>query len=91
MPTCGKCLDGWICEEHPDKPWPHDGCAGPGVPCDNPFCDFSIIRTGLVCPACRRSQGEIKTQTHRVIGFSCRECGYQWYADTSNALLRERR
>lgn len=22
----------WICEQHPDKPWPHDDCAGPGMP-----------------------------------------------------------
>ena len=26
------CHQGWICEEHPDKPWPHDACAGPGTP-----------------------------------------------------------
>jgi hypothetical protein len=22
---------GWVCEEHPDKPWPHDDCPGPGM------------------------------------------------------------
>jgi hypothetical protein len=22
----------WVCEQHPDKPWPHDDCAGPGMP-----------------------------------------------------------
>jgi hypothetical protein len=22
---------GWRCEQHPDKPWPHDDCAGPGM------------------------------------------------------------
>jgi hypothetical protein len=21
-----------VCERHPDKPWPHDDCAGPGMP-----------------------------------------------------------
>lgn len=21
-----------VCEEHPDKPWPHDDCLGPGMP-----------------------------------------------------------
>jgi hypothetical protein len=31
------CNDGWICEEHPDRGWPHDDCAGPGVPC--PICN----------------------------------------------------
>lgn len=27
----------WICEAHPDRPWPHDDCAGPGDPC--PDCN----------------------------------------------------
>lgn len=21
----------WVCEQHPDKPWPHDDCPGPGM------------------------------------------------------------
>ncbi len=24
--------DEWVCEQHPDQPWPHDGCDGPGMP-----------------------------------------------------------
>ena len=85
--TCGKYDNGWICEEHPDLPWPHDDCGGPGVPCENPACDFSIIATGLVCPSCHRAQGEIKTQTHRVIGFACRACGYlRMYLATVDSL-----
>lgn len=23
---------GWVCEQHPDRPFPHDDCAGPGMP-----------------------------------------------------------
>jgi len=23
----------WICEAHPDQPWPHDDCPGAGDPC----------------------------------------------------------
>jgi Phage integrase family len=38
--TYRRCKDGWICEEHPDKPWPHDDCAGPGVQCPNPECPW---------------------------------------------------
>jgi len=34
MATC-HCAGGWICETHPDQPWQHDACAGPGMPCDN--------------------------------------------------------
>lgn len=37
---CGKCHHGWICETHPDQPWPHDDCAGPGIRCDNPTCPW---------------------------------------------------
>ena len=24
--------DGWMCETHPGRYWPHDDCAGPGMP-----------------------------------------------------------
>src|SRR5688572_3433009 len=27
------CNEGWICEAHRDRGWPHDDCAGPGMPC----------------------------------------------------------
>jgi hypothetical protein len=32
-----RCDDGWICEGHPDRGWPHDDCGCPGVPC--PVCN----------------------------------------------------
>lgn len=36
-PGCPRCEGspepGWVCEEHTDKPWGHDGCGGAGVPC----------------------------------------------------------
>jgi hypothetical protein len=28
-----ECNAGWICGAHPERGWPHDDCAGPGVPC----------------------------------------------------------
>jgi hypothetical protein len=31
------CNEGWIYEQHPDLGWPHDDCAGPGMPC--PRCN----------------------------------------------------
>jgi hypothetical protein len=34
------CVHGWICEAHPDQPWPHDNCPGPGMRCDNPVCPY---------------------------------------------------
>jgi len=57
----------------------------PALPCENDGCEFSIRTTGLVCPSCRRAQGEIKTQTHHVIGFLCRECGYRTTASVKSA------
>jgi hypothetical protein len=30
-PVCGGCL--WVCEDHPDEPWEHDGCGGAGAAC----------------------------------------------------------
>lgn len=38
QPSCPRCgRERWICEEHPEQPWPHDNCAGPGIPC--PLCN----------------------------------------------------
>lgn len=35
---CPRCRDErFVCEQHPTQPWPHDDCAGPGVPC--PLCN----------------------------------------------------
>lgn len=28
-----ECEDGWACEQHPARAFPHDDCAGPGQPC----------------------------------------------------------
>jgi hypothetical protein len=36
---CARCTEGWICAQHPEKGWPHDDCAGPGMPC--PRCQPS--------------------------------------------------
>jgi hypothetical protein len=40
MEKCKNCDDGgWVCENHPDKPW-RDGegcCGGAGMPC--PVCN----------------------------------------------------
>jgi hypothetical protein len=39
-----QCLDGWICEAHPERGGPHDNCPGPGTACDNPNCPIDWIR-----------------------------------------------
>lgn len=37
--TC-HCDEGWICEAHPDQPWPHGDCGGPGMPCASTSCPW---------------------------------------------------
>jgi hypothetical protein len=27
------CVNGWICEQHREQGWSHDGCGSPGMPC----------------------------------------------------------
>jgi hypothetical protein len=33
-----SCAEGWVCEDHPDQPYEHDGCVGAGMLCQNPDC-----------------------------------------------------
>jgi hypothetical protein len=39
MERC-NCREGWICEAHPNLPWPHDDCPGPGMRCANEMCPW---------------------------------------------------
>jgi hypothetical protein len=34
------CWFGYVCEDHLDKPWEHDGCGGAGDPCPRPDCPY---------------------------------------------------
>ena len=39
--TCTRCQgERWVCGQHPERGWPHDDCAGPGVPC--PECQPGV-------------------------------------------------
>lgn len=67
---CVKCGDamGWVCEEHPDKPWPHDGCGGAGMPCDEPGCEFSLFGTTPQTPgAMVKYRAGIEARGWRVV------------------------
>jgi DNA-directed RNA polymerase subunit RPC12/RpoP len=88
--TCGKCTNGWICEAHPDRAWPHDDCEGPGMPCDVPTCPYRIdlrpvmTRTGLVCPSCRQPVATVE-RTMTGLLLACPACGNRWSADAPGA------
>jgi hypothetical protein len=31
---CDRCEEGWVCENHPDRPWPSGCDCGAGQPCE---------------------------------------------------------
>jgi hypothetical protein len=44
--NCPLCEDErFVCEKHPENPWPHDDCAGPGLQC--PVCQDPDARPEL--------------------------------------------
>lgn len=54
MTHCPMCLGarepGWLCEEHPNRPWAHDGCDGVGVPCPcNPEGEVQLPEVFVDC------------------------------------------
>ena len=38
------CDKGWVCEQHPGQPWPHDDCPGPRMLCADPNCIKGRVR-----------------------------------------------
>jgi hypothetical protein len=79
--TCGKCNAGWICERHPQHPWPHEDYAAPAMLCDVPMCPYRIEfrpvtkRTDLGFPRCRQPVATIEDEG-RVAGFEM-ECPHR--------------
>ena len=86
---CGQCAGGWICGQHPYQPWPHDDCAGPEIPCENPNCPHrwrtasrdTARPTDLRCHACRQALVVIESDRPPVLVMRCRGCGHRWHAE----------
>src|SRR5262245_52164765 len=84
--TCGKCNEGWICERHPDQPWPPE-TARLAMPCDRLTCPYRIEfrpvakRTGLICPRCRQPVATIEDEGGGTVIFRCPRCEYRWSTD----------
>ena len=58
--ACPLCQDArFVCEKHPEKLWPHDDCAGPGMPC--PLCqepgERPELPEGLISIASTKDDG----------------------------------
>ena len=74
--TVCLCISGWICEDHPDQPYGHEGCGAAGELCTNPECDkMQILFLNLFATA---TQGnDLAVLTHS-------------FDRSSTALLRSR-
>jgi hypothetical protein len=87
----GKCDDGWICERHPDLPWPLDQCPGPAMPCDVAACPYRIEprpvkkTTGFAVYGAG-PVADIENEGAGTIIFQCPQCGNRW--STENAATR---
>jgi hypothetical protein len=84
--TCGKCDDGWTCKVHPDRPWPHDQCPRPAMPCDVAACAYRVEprpakSTGLGCIRCRQPVATIEDEGAGAVIFRCPRCEYRWSTD----------
>lgn len=45
-----ECFDGWICEAHPERGFPHDDCPGPGMPCQVRDCTLFVENWNSLVP-----------------------------------------
>src|SRR4029453_1555763 len=76
-PAVCSCYRGWVCEDHPDQPWEHDGCGAAGELCKNPNCNkdpdsvfVSIhcrIQPGRGKPPIRKTEKELFPLSHELI------------------------
>jgi hypothetical protein len=42
---CEQCDHGWVCENHPDKPWPSVCDCGAGMPCEGLLADTAAFES----------------------------------------------
>jgi hypothetical protein len=83
--TC-HCLEGWVCETHPEQPYPHDDCAGPGEPCQASGCPHRI--TGVICPNCGEPTGIFEGVGSGIVAFQC-PCGHRQGAFEDGSYVTE--
>ena len=83
---CERCDEGWLCEEHPDQPYGHEGCEGTAMQCDAPGCKWPK-RTGLVGPECKGIFGVIETQTPTLITFWYQACDHRWFTGENAGIM----
>jgi hypothetical protein len=73
---CAMCAGskepGWLCEEHPDKPWEHHGCGGAGMKCAcNPMAEVGWGRSmpsGRGTARCSEAQPLHIAASLRIVG-----------------------
>jgi hypothetical protein len=63
---CPRCLGSrWVCEQHPDQPWDHDGCKSAGDPCPecSPLARVSPTKGDASCNTSSRSIAFVKAHS----------------------------
>ena len=40
---CPNCEEGWVCENHPERPWPSGCDCGAGMPCPGFLADVAAF------------------------------------------------
>jgi hypothetical protein len=68
----GVCDAGWICEEHPDRPYPHDDCAGPAMLCRTPGCPHLALSPHEVYDVIRETLLSLRlssTESEKINGL----------------------
>jgi len=92
--TCAKCNEGWICERHPDQPWPDESCSSPAMPCDVPTCPYRIEfravtkRTGLICPRCRQAVATIAAEGAAALSSNARDASIAGNGSRGEVCMR---
>jgi hypothetical protein len=89
-PTKSPCLNGRMCEDHPNQPWGHRGCGAAGELCKNPKCDKdpgSIFSQSTVrySPAEENRQLE---KLHSTLNVSGKEAGTITARETAVCCVR---
>jgi hypothetical protein len=82
-PTKCSCLNGWVCEDHPNQPWGHRGCQAAGELCTNPQCNKDPDSIFLSVD-CQLQPGRTKPPVRKTMLSSRSHSSYPLRRNTPN-------
>ncbi len=62
-----RTLMDWICEQHPNLVWPHDDCAGPGMPASNAEPEAHLAKSRPFATKVKDLETHVEELTNTVI------------------------